>query len=315
MRLAAVAEEESGRSAAEWATDLGPWSRIVECGRGIWGDQWAFYCLSNLSAGIRSNQERWKEADELLDHTRPLCPRARHARLRSANRSWWQAQFRNAKSEEDRVFSCLVALTWARPGVLISFVEVLDETLSQLGNERWLRLIRAVRRTVSWGYSRTDDRVAAFEVGSLPASITPRTVVALATRGAATTTRDLYLRFLASAGSSDEVVLEFMLQEALDSGRFGTKEWAPDLDRIRECYSAGARGVGFPFTARTDRRAMPIETASAIAERPDLFPTGLLAIAEEVCRRDVARRAKPVASVAEEEGWFGHQRSGKLFDV
>ena len=313
LAVAAIAEEESNRTAAEWATELEPWSRVVETGRERWGDQWALYCLANLAAGVRSTQERCKEAGELLDHSRSLCPRARHARLRSRNRSWWQGQFRNALSDSDRVFVCLVALSWARPEVLVSLVEVLDKCLGRMSNERWLRLIRAVERTISRGYSRADERVSGFGIDALPGEISARTVVALATRASTDTARNLYSRYLARVKPGDSGVLEFVMDQAADSARFGAKEWSPDLDRIRECYLAGAGGVGFPFTARRERRGMPIETASAIAGNPSLYPTTLLEIAEEVCRRNVARKTRPVASVAEDEGWFGQQRPGRLF--
>jgi hypothetical protein len=313
MTVAAIAEEESNRSAAEWATELEPWSRVVEASREIWGDQWALYCLANLAGGIRSTQRRCKEADGLLDHSSPLCPRARHARLRSVNRSWWQIQFRSARSDNDRAFLCLVALSWARPEVLLALVEEIDECLVQMGDARWLRLIRAVERTISWGYSRTDERVSEFGIDILPKHISGRTVVAVATRASARTARNLYARYMAKVSSGDSVVLEFMLEHAADSARFGTREWAPDLERIRECYLAGAGSAGFPFISRSERRSMPMELASVIAGNPNFYPTTLLEAAEEVCTRNVARKTRPVASVAEDEGWFGQQRSGKLF--
>jgi hypothetical protein len=58
---------------------------------------------------------------------------------------------------------------------------------------------------------------------------------------------------------------------------------------------------------------MSMEVASVIAGSPNLYPTTLLEIAEDVCTRDVARKARPVVTVAEQDGWFGQQRQGKLF--
>jgi hypothetical protein len=165
------------------------------------------------------------------------------------------------------------------------------------------------------GYSRPDEQEAAFEVDDLPSSISPRTVVALATRANAPTTRNLYSRFLCTETSSDDDVLEFVLGQSLDASRFGTSEWSPDLGRIRACYAAGAGSVGFPFTQRNERKTMPFEIASEIAGSPDLYPTPLLAMAEEVCRRNMSRKAKPVVTIADEEGWFGQQRPGRLFEV
>lgn len=314
ISFAAVAEQESTKSAAEWATELDPWSSLVETGRAIWGDRWAFYCLSSLAGGIKSNLERCKEATDLLDHSQPLCPRTRHARLRSTNKSWWQKQFRDAAADDDRLFVCLLALTWARPDVLIALVEALDQLLRPLLEEQFSRMIRAVRRAVTWGYGRADERVATFETDSLPQSLSPRTVVALATRASATTAHELYSKFLAGTHTAEEVVLEFVQQEALDVSRFGTREWSPDLNQIQECYESGAVGSGFALGLRTERRSMPIEIARRIAESPDRFPTTLLSVAEEVCRRRVARKAKPVVTIAEQEEWFGQSRTGRPFE-
>jgi len=54
--------------------------------------------------------------------------------------------------------------------------------------------------------------------------------------------------------------------------------------------------------------------ARAIAEEPTLFPGALLGLAEDVCRQDVAKKAVPVAEVAERQGWFGQPVRRTLFD-
>lgn len=311
MTVAGVAEEESRRSAAEWASELEPWSRVVETSRQMWGDQWAIYCLANLAAGIKSTKNRGKDGSDLLDDSCPLCPRARHARLKSANKSWWQAQFQVAALGHHREFLCLVALSWAKPEVLVSLIEVLDENLRKLSQDEWSRLFRAVGRTAIWGYSRPDERGSDFGIEDLPSSISPRTVVALASRGSAKTSRGLYVRCLEHLKSTDNDILEFMLNQAADAGRFGTEEWSPDLNNIRKCYSAGAGSSNLRI-ARTERRAMPIEMASTIASCPNSYPTALLEIAIEVCTRAVASNARPVATVADDEGWFGQPRPGCL---
>ena len=315
ISFAAVAENESARSAAEWAVELEPWSNLVEHGRAIWGDRWAFCCLANLAAGIKSNQERGKDATELLDHSKPLCPRTRHARQRSASRTWWQKQFCTAATDYERMLVCLVALSWARPRILVALFEELDKLLGKLCDEQWSLMIRAVRRAIGWGYGRMEKRVSAFEIDVLPRSLSPRTVAALGTRAAPATARRLYLKFLAGTSTTDEVVLEFVQREALDVVRFGTKEWSPDLNRIQECYASGAISLGHQIGFGSPRAAMPINVARAIAGSPDRFPTALLSIAEDVCRRQVAKTAKPVATIAEKEGWLSQPRPRRISDT
>jgi hypothetical protein len=313
IEFAKVAESESNKTAAEWATELGPWSTVVEVGRQIWGERWAFYCLANFAAGIRSHTERSREASALLDDSLPLCSRARHARLRSANKGWWQSQFDSVRSEQDVMFVALVALTWARPETLVAIHGVLDEALARLKREAWLRLMSEVQRALSRTRTRSDQKVSAFDVGLLAASLSARTVAALGMRASSPTAHDLYTRFLKKPRLSDPVVLQFVQQEAFDVDRLGTKEWSPDLDRIEACYVSGVLEVHLPVHRyHGGEFVMPIPMAEKIASTPDRYPTSLLALAEEACRREVGRKSKAVADVADREGWFDTATTPRL---
>ena len=57
------------RSGATWASDLEPWERLTEHGLHLFGHRWAFCVLANTGAGIRSNEMRCKDADELFDES------------------------------------------------------------------------------------------------------------------------------------------------------------------------------------------------------------------------------------------------------
>ncbi len=49
---------------------------------------------------------------------------------------------------------------------------------------------------------------------------------------------------------------------------------------------------------------MPIEVARDIVSRCDLYPSELVAWAEETCRQAVAAKVEPVGEVAIKNGWF-----------
>ena len=59
---------------------------------------------------------------------------------------------------------------------------------------------------------------------------------------------------------------------------------------------------------------MPLNVAQSIAREAKDFPGTLLGLAEEVCRREMAKQALPVAEVAERQGWFGQPFKRTLFD-
>lgn len=157
ISIATLAENLCERSAAEWATEIEPWEELIELGRATWGERWVFSCLANLAAGIRSNTERCKEYPD-LDHSRSLCRRARHARLKSGVKSWWVDQFRGTHSTDDQRLVCLLALTWATPTTLVLIHDELDSCLTSLDQRSWYRIARETRRTLSATHVRKPER-------------------------------------------------------------------------------------------------------------------------------------------------------------
>lgn len=312
--LAGIADRESRRSAAEWASDIGPWQIVVEEGRRIFGDRLAFYALANVAAGIRSTSVRCKEDDQLLDKSRPLCPRARHARLRSSDPGWWKAQFASAKEAQERMFVALMAISWALPKITHTISEELDEVLRGLQGKEWTILMRLLRQISAWTHPRGRKR-RLLKVEQLPGTLSPRTVTALGVHGPDEVKHEIYEKFLRRSPSLDPFVLEFIQEEALDPLRFGTPEWSPDLPRVEECYRSGAVDSS-PQTWDHQRpeAAMPLEIAAQIASKPNKFPSSLLKLADESWTREVGRRSRPVAQIAEQACWFEAPAMGRLFE-
>ncbi len=315
VSMAELAQDICQKSAAEWASEIGPWDRLVELGRTTWGDRWVFSYIANIAAGIRSNAERCKEYADLLDCSKSLCRRARHARLKSGNKAWWKEQFGNARSAQDQEFLCLVALTWATPATLILVHEELERSLTSLDQRSWYRVARAVHRNLRTLQVHKSERLAAFDPTPIMSSTSTRTVAALMMRADAETAHALYRKRLRGTFMDDEIVLEQIQTEALDLERFGTAEWSPDLATVKQCYLLGTLEPHIPVhKLRNERYAMPLAIAEAIAEQPTMFPGSLLGLAEEALRRDVAGRAEPVTDIAERQGWFEQPSRRTLFD-
>ena len=314
IAIAAVAQKESEKTAAEWATEVSSWERIVEAGRGEWGDRWAFVCLANLAAGIRSSSERCKEFPDLLDGSLSLCRRARHARLKSGQKLWWKRQFSAARTPEDLMVVSLVALTWATPDTLVAIHESLNDALVKLDDHQWHQVFNSSRLSIALAQLRKEEVVASFDARAVAEGLSPRTVVSLASRASPETAHQLHQRFFASEFEDDLDILEFVQGEALDIERFGTRDWKPDLQRIRRSYEFGVLEPYAPVLLRKRSGTMPLAVAKAIASEPAKYPSYLVSLADESCTRSVARRAKPVAEVAKREGWFGEPMTPSLFE-
>jgi hypothetical protein len=303
--FARIAERESQRSTIEWATDLDPWNHIIEAGRSIWGDRWAFLYLANVAAGIRSTAEKSADSPDLLDASRPLAHRARFARLRPGAHKWWRSQFETAAPGIETLFVFLVALTWANISSLIANAELLDGALSQLDRREWHRLFFAAKRCGI--IARTKEEREHISTKKLPERLSERLASVFINRLDSTNTQAFYEKYLKGTRSEDSVVLDFVQREALDVENLGTEGWAPDLELVQRCYSLG---VAFEPSAlrmqrsRRDPTPIPLRLAEAILNTPDRFPGFLVTLAEERCRQEVSGKVKPVALVAERDNWF-----------
>jgi hypothetical protein len=124
------------RTAAEWSAELGPWNNIVEAGRTLFGEQWAFHYLSAIAAAIRSTSDKCRDSGQLLDPQRPLCRRARYARLRPTSAKWWNSRLGSAADPIQLLFVLLMAFTWAAPQTIVANIELLESKLSRLDEKQ-----------------------------------------------------------------------------------------------------------------------------------------------------------------------------------
>ena len=153
--LISVIDQESKRPAEEWATQIAPWDRIVEAGRSIWGEQWAFWQLANVGSAIKSQIETYTEFSDLLDHSQSLCKRARYARLRAGSTGWWQKQIETTNSDTERALCALVFMTWASANSITHLADAISDLIVNLSDKDWHRLYNAVREATVFTRSPT----------------------------------------------------------------------------------------------------------------------------------------------------------------
>ncbi len=307
MALAEVADDQAGLPSEVWATELGPWDRIVEAGRGLFGDRWAFNYLANIAAGVRSSNERAENCPSLFDSDRSLCGRVRHARLRYNSLKWWRQTLEEATARKETLLPLQVAMTWMAPATVLGCMDLIEEALSMLDRWQWKTLFYSLRRAVFWTSS---DRIAntwRLTPKDLPKSLSLRAACIFAARVAPSVVAPIYKRYLATRLTEDEIVLEFAQAEALDAAKLGSGPWKPDLELIRRSYKLGQTSEPYTFH-RLIRRdmfaAMPTKIANEIARNAALYPGYLVAMAEETCVQAVAAELIPVADIARRDRWF-----------
>jgi len=306
VEIARVAEKESQKSTIEWATDINPWNSVIEAGRSVWGDRWAFLNLATVAAGIRSTTEKCSDSSELFDTTRPLARRIRYARLRSGAHKWWRTQLETANSENEVLFVLLPLLTWTTNSALLANADLLDIMLEKLASAEWHRLFLAAQRCTSLARSK-EEYMEKLDGEKLPSNMGLRLAAVLSGRLDPSNSQIVYQTYVKDRVTEDSVVLEFVQREALDIQNFGTPSWAPNLDLVQHCYGLGVVFEPSAFRRHRSHREpsmMSVDIAEQVLRSPDRFPGFLVTAAEERCRNEVASKVTPVASIAENDQWF-----------
>jgi hypothetical protein len=304
-RILELGRRLSELSGEEWATKLQPWNELVEHSRGQFGDRWAFAILANTAAGIRSKDETYDEASQLLDRNVPLCRRVRYARLRAGGAGWWESQLAPLADQDDLAFSLLVLLTWAGPTVFQKHAELIDEKLRALEPNRWLKVIDAVQfAAYSFGQEKRDIPI---DFNVIPRTLTERTIVAWSTRVSEGVSDRLFQKYLTKYDGNDSAVLGFCQRSALRAAQQNPEAWHSWLPIISLGYAKGGeadRYFGYRFTRAVQSQGLPHPIAKEIVQRCDEYPIDLVAWAEQICRQHVAEDVTPVGVVAEKQNWF-----------
>jgi hypothetical protein len=308
--LVAIAGGESAKTAMKWASEVAPWSAIVEKTRSLWGESWAALCLANVAAGVRSGKETCNQFSELLDHSAPLCYRARYARLRAGSTAWWRKQLEHVRTEFDTMLASLVLLSWASVGTLRELCPTVATAVESLSDDAWQGLMSSLRVAVALFHDGNQRNRPILHADLLPSALSSRAVVALSARTAGAERTRIYRTFLRNYAGDDASVLGFCQERAIESLKSEPVPdgWRADLELIRKGYTKGiaspARGLYAGIRWRPAAPLLALEVAEEITSNAANLPTQLVAVAEARCRHAVAERIVPVGKVAALDGWF-----------
>lgn len=311
-----VAQSQRKLSVREWSSTIGPWDKIVETSRSLFGERWAHFHLANVASGIRSRDEIGQDHPHLFDHSKSLCRRARYARLRAGNASWWERQLWVANGNDEKAFALLILLSWGSAKTLMSLTSPINDALISLPTNDWLRLARSLYlyTPTMWGLGISDK--IRLDVEALPNGLADRTVSALEMRMNAGASRQLVSRYLSRYEGSDPVTLTLLQRTAadhiLDQPSIDWKHWLRIIERSYNQDNPREQGLPQYYrdssyylrVRRGQVESLSPEVAQEIADAPAKYPRHLVAIAESRCRLDVSSEVVPVAEVAQRENWL-----------
>lgn len=302
-----LAKRETRRSTLEWSTELTPWNNLVELSRSLWGESWINFRLANLAAGIKSSELTCTDFIDLFDHSKPICPRIRYARLRAGNPQWWKAQLEDAKSTSDKTLALLVFCTWASIPTVLKLADTVSELLDELPTEKWHQLAEGLR-FIYWGVA--SSRRSNLSLYSLPEKLHERLVVSLGQSLSWEGASKLYEKYLSSYNGKDVAILSFCAESALRQPTSDHAVWVHALEIIRKLYR---RGVVADLHSITDPpyryprslgETFPINIAKQVAEEPDKYPRSLVFVAAERCQAEIEENLVAVRDISIQESWF-----------
>jgi hypothetical protein len=294
--------------AGKWATSLDPWETLTNALDEKFGKaQWATYYMAVIASGIRSSSEKCPEYSELCDLEKSICRRARYARLRTGNASWWERQFEAAKTTNDKMLCCTLWATWASPNTIIETQLQADSIITNLSVDAWTLLHEAAEEAYFLTRSSAKDRVFRVETSKISLHLSERMQALLMVRSKNTDVgKWLYNNGLAAYKGKDISILKASQLYALLALSENSGKWNAALSLLARGYS---NSYGFSEVENLHWRMKEVSNLSQkVAEvimRDSLkYPSVLVASAERTCRDATAKNIEALAVVAGRAGWF-----------
>lgn len=298
--------QEFERPVIEWKTSLTPWNSIIEHLRSQWGEQWTSYRIAHIATSIYSSKEPFHDFQDLLDHSKPLCPRAFYARSKSRSSEWWKKQLTSSSNELEVMFVLLMLLTWGNSHTFMSLYKLMNDFLDGLSTSNWQRIVDGLQNILSRsrGYKSS---MLSLDVDTLPRDLSDRMLLALSIRLRPELAEKLYLRHFANYDGSDSTILNYCLESLLKLANNDSYYWQPALEVIEKNYNMGIpiKGNIFSFLVReTGTNILPIDIAETITSHAEKYPRSLVKIAEAKNREVVSSKIIPVGEIAKRDQWF-----------
>lgn len=297
-----VAMSEWARPVSEWRTSLRPWEQLIEETRRRFGDRWVLYEIACVAAGISAASETCTDASSLFDRSVSLCRRARYARLRSGQPTWWLDQLTRATDTSEKLFGMMLLFSWGSLATINRLLPEIEQFVENLQADEWHRLYWGIRRMRGHLKNKGRSVEGADTRTALPGLLSPRLCVVLALRVREPTS--IYNRYLRDYSGTDSKVWSFCQTSAVNLAVVGSDNWDNVLPILRKAYSSGITFHPDAIRWRRGPNPIPAEAASAICRDPSAYSLEILFSAQAVRKTSIGEALQPVASVAAHESWF-----------
>jgi hypothetical protein len=286
--------------AEEWSVNRTPWNRLVEAGRGIWGDRWVFNQIAAIAGGVRGDKAGSGQVDP-GEEPIPLCDQAAKAGGQSGNANWWRGELESASSKERLLFVVLLLMAWASPKTLVKVGEQLDVAIESVDGLRWKQLSRGLKFVLS-ATNRTQS-IKRYDK-HLPAlsKLSARLRTLLAERGDALVSRALFPDLVRTyKGVQEHGLRRAFVDAALNGVASGSEKWEDIFPLIEAAYKDGT--VARP-TELIGLQPLPVQLALKVRDAPGAYPLFLVGMADDTLTSAVKNDVKKVGDEAKIQGWF-----------
>jgi hypothetical protein len=287
----------------DWRENTTPWECLVENGRRIFNDQWIFYIISTISAGIKPKVDLDDEYGNLSDSSISLCGRARYARERSGNVRYWQAQF---ESGENLQFKLLLFFTWATPRTLIELSDTVESIIYSLGKYEFSQLADGIRRaSYISAYSNSYQKQIIKQINSKPVS--DKFKLFLSQRFDYENRGMFIHETIVDSTVLIEETIKLRLEHLVSKYLLDTSNESL-LAEIKQIYRK-LKKYGYTFyiygdNHRRHSNKIPIEIAKKIMIDCKEYPILISSLAEKSCKINAYSEIRPVGEIAKQEKWF-----------
>ncbi len=282
----------------QWRISILPWDIVVEETRKIFGDSILLYEYAVLSAGIKSQTQKFSEFNNLEDSKQSLCKRIRYARLKSGNVSYWK----NILSQSDNKYlALLVLLVWGTAKTIIELLPTIDQLYNILSEANQDKLIESLEK-LGWlsSMSMTKEQHAYLRS---ELNISDKCKLILFLRMKYEDRIEYIDVFFQFYNGNDLKILSLKLNYLIQNIRQAANI-SILLPEIKRIYLKMNSPLNFYLNRRRHNITLDYESAKIIMSDCHSYPRILCSIAEEICHDYAIKNTKAVGKIAADDDWF-----------
>lgn len=299
--------KELSKTSKYWNQSFEPWEIIIEKGSSIFGERCAFYNIVSIGASIKIDPDGISDLDSLFDQEKPLIKRARFARLKSKNMTWWKTQFNNIQTTNNAYFYLIMIITWASTSTISKLINQISQCIEKLNDEEFYTLYLNLKKICNINMQNAHYKnYENIDITHYRLNTKLLKILAIKLKGKNLIDfRDHYLK---DYNGSDIDIFSMLEETALD-GIINAKDIEKNLMIVKNCYTNGILSERRIYEFEIMRQhygesKLDPKYAKLILTEPSHYPRFLVQIAESSFKNQILKNIKSVKDIATEENWF-----------